>query len=645
MQFFTSTGAIIQLGKELGKGGEGTVFELPCLTDQVAKIYHQLPDAKKQAKIADMAATTHAQLLKYAAWPQETLHKGKDGALVGFLMPKIALRDPVHMLYSPAHRRQEYSNVAWDFLVMTARNTAAAFSTLHDYGHVLGDVNQGNVLVGRDSQVALIDCDSYQISTSREVHFCEVGVSHFTPPELQGVPSFSNLKRSTNHDNFGLALLVFHLLFGGRHPYSGVALSSHVGIALESDIKAYRFAYACDASARNIAPPPKSIPLPIVPEYLITMFEAAFTETGAQNGRPTAQQWVSALDRLRTQLIKCSTSAAHRYPSHLGKCPWCELEKIGLVHFIDLGGSIAATVNGFVLVKVWAVISAIQSPQPIVIPDLTKISIAPTPLPPGIESEAVIKFYRFIIVCGAIGLCVLFPLMWLVFAIVAGFAYAMVGSSSQNLKNQEKKNRQETLNRAQQELSQIVGTAENDFGSLGFKAKKSELEQRRDEYQSLPEIEKIKIDKLRASAEARQKHAFLDKCFIDSASISGVGHSKKTALSSYGIETAADVTDTRVRDVKGFGDVLTRAVVDWKKSCERRFRFDPTRAVTEQEKNAVRVEIALKKRTLEAALVSGEAELLRFRTDSAAKLQILKPNLENAARKVAQALADLSLLN
>lgn len=46
--------------------------------------------------------------------------------------------------------------------------------------------------------------------------------------------------------------------------------------------------------------------------------------------------------------------------------------------------------------------------------------------------------------------------------------------------------------------------------------------------------------------------------FIDVASIPGVGPARKAALRSFGIETAADVTRRGVKQVKGFGDHLTR---------------------------------------------------------------------------------------
>jgi len=299
---FTSKGAAVEMGRELGRGGEGSVFEVPSLGSQVAKLYHKQPDVKKQAKLSFMAATVGKQMISYLAWRQETLHATRGGAVVGFLMPKVAGKEPIHMVYSPAHRRHDHPKAAWDFLLFVARNIAACFETVHKHGHVIGDVNQNGVMVGKDSKVILIDSDSFQVNARGTMHLCEVGVSHFTPPELQSLPSFDGFTRTTNHDNFGLALLIFHVLFGGRHPYSGVPLKKGIGDALETDIKFFRYAYARDSQSRGIGPPPRSIPLSMVPDAVEAMFHAAFTERGAQGHRPTAQQWVAALDSVRGHL-------------------------------------------------------------------------------------------------------------------------------------------------------------------------------------------------------------------------------------------------------------------------------------------------------------------------------------------------------
>ena len=645
--FVTSKGMVVHIGRELGKGGEGSVYETPSHYSQVAKLYndHHMPDFQKQAKLSFMVRNSSKQLLDHAAMPLDTLHKTKNGAIVGFIMPKVAGYEPIHMLYSPAHRRQNHPKVSWSFLLRAARNTAAAFATLHSKSYVIGDVNQGNVLVGEDSKVMLIDCDSFQVTENGSTYFCEVGVSHFTPPELQGLSSFRGVMRTYNHDNFGLALLIFHLLFGGRHPYSGKPLRHDVGDSLEADIKAFRFAYAKDGRLRGFEPPPGSIPFDIIPETMQMLFEAAFTERGVSSGRPSAQQWVSELDDLHSRLKRCSTTTTHTYPNHLGTCPWCALENKGVVYFIDIGFSFTTGASGFVLSNVWAAIEAIPSPSSASIPVIGSILVTPTPLPQGVSDSGQVFFLRFLVVGAATWLIAAAPATWWIIALGAWFLWGIAGESGEAERKIERDKRQVILNEAQREFESVEKRIRNEIGPEGFSLKKQELTDLRNEYQSLPAQEKNEIDRLHATAESRQKHRFLESCFIDSANIPGVGLAKKSALRSFGIETAADVSRSRVQSVRGFGEVLTRAVVDWKKSCERRFIFNPYNAVSESDKNVIRAKIAARKRVIETSLIAGASDLQRFRQEAMMKANVLYPQINAAAKKLAQAQADLNLLH
>lgn len=455
----TSGGTSVQLTRELGRGGEGSVFEVPALSSQVAKVYHKPLDAKKQAKLKYMPAAAHSELLRYCAWPQDTLHQARGGPVVGFLMPKVSGRDPVHLVYSPAHRRQERPRAAWDFLLFVARNTAAAFETLHSHGHVLGDVNQGNVMVGGDSHVVLIDCDSFQVNARGTSHLCEVGVSHFTPPELQSLSSFDGFARTPNHDAFGLALLIFHLLFGGRHPYSGVPLRDGVGDALESDIKGFRYAYASDAQSRGIAPPPRSIPLSMAPASIQVMFHAAFTEAGARGGRPTASQWVSALDQLRTHLKKCASSSMHVYPDHLTKCPWCALEQEGVLYFIDYASTFTQTASGFVLAKAWALVEAVTPPAPVSLPNLASIAVTPQPLPSSVPGKATIGFYRVVVILVALFVSIALEKAWFIGALAGWAGWAIAGSVGSGPRGQERTRRSSNVTSAQRAYDLKIGRA------------------------------------------------------------------------------------------------------------------------------------------------------------------------------------------
>lgn len=641
---YTSKGNPVGIGREIGKGGEGSVFEVPSLANQVAKIYHKAPDSKKQAKLSFMSSTADAALLKYVAWPQETLHLVPGGPVLGFLMPKVSSRDPVHMVYSPAHRRQGYPKAAWDFLLHVARNIASSFETVHGHGHIIGDVNQNSFMVGRDSTVVLIDSDSFQVNAKGTLHLCEVGVPHFTPPELQSLSSFNGFTRTTNHDNFGLALLLFHVLFGGRHPYSGVPQRSGVGDALENDIKNFRYAYARDNQARGFSPPPRSIPISALPAPLESMFHQAFTEQGATGARPSAQQWVASLDALRTHLRKCSASSMHVYPDHLSTCPWCALERQGVVYFVDLGATYTPTPSGFVLTRAWALIEAVPAPPQYNIPQPAGISVTPKRLPNNIPGDGTVVFYRIIVVAIAIAVVGAVPGLML-FALIGGlFGWAMAGNAGSTERGVERENRRKSLETARQNYESLVASAKRDAGPDGFHARKVQLVNLKEEYEQLPVEEKKEIDKLQLTAQQRQMQSFLEKFFIDSANISGIGPTRKAALSSFGIETAADVNRNRVMQVRGFGEALTSTLLDWRASCERRFKFNPAAAASPLDKNAIHIKFAAKRATLESSLSAGPAELQKFCQSAMAQQTKLKPLLEAAAREVAQAEADLRVV-
>mgnify|MGYP001044191003 CR=1 FL=1 len=305
--------------KPFAVGGEGAVFDVVDRPDLVAKLYSKPQSRERCDKLRAMAKLCNPDLLKIAAWPTATLSANGSAVVDGILMPKVAGFLEIHHLYSVAQRKKDFPEADWSFLLHTARNCAIAFEEIHGHGHVVGDVNQKNVMVSKMGVVAFVDCDSFQVTEGSRIFRCGVGVPEYTPPELHG-KNFASLDRSANHDLFGLAILVFHLLMMGRHPFSGVPVAP-MDLPIEKAIQDGCYAYARDTSTTRLKPPPDAPPAAMLDSSLLNLFERAFRA----GTRPTAAEWRFALDAGMKSLARCKSDPRHTYLSAARGCPWCQL--------------------------------------------------------------------------------------------------------------------------------------------------------------------------------------------------------------------------------------------------------------------------------------------------------------------------------
>jgi len=78
-------------------------------------------------------------------------------------------------------------------------------------------------------------------------------------------------------------------------------------------------------------------------------------------------------------------------------------------------------------------------------------------------------------------------------------------------------------------------------------------------------------------------------------------------LASYGIETANDIDGSKIRQIPGFGAVLTSALVAWRKEHEKNFRFNPNEHVDRRDIEAFDRGLEAKRQTLQTALRQGPA--------------------------------------
>src|SRR5262249_32605927 len=210
--FHTSQSGVVRLGRRIGTGAEGEVYEIQDKIDMVAKVYHEPPPPEKAEKLVALSGLGNERLFNLSAWPVTTLLDAPDGNVVGFVMKKISEAEEVHALHSPKSRLQKFPEASWMFLIDVAANIARAVVAVHEHGLVIGDLNPKNILVTHKATVYLLDVDSFQITVEGKTYRCEGGFPEYTPPELQGV-AFRDIDRRQEHDCFGLAVVIFQLLF------------------------------------------------------------------------------------------------------------------------------------------------------------------------------------------------------------------------------------------------------------------------------------------------------------------------------------------------------------------------------------------------------------------------------------------------
>jgi DNA-binding helix-hairpin-helix protein with protein kinase domain len=612
---FDLAGRPLSLGSELGSGGEGAVYELRDRSDVVVKLYHKSLEAGKASKIVSMAKFSNERLLKLTAWPTEPIRVGSStGAVAGFTMPRITGHKQAFSLYSPKLRLQEFANASWQFLIRSAANAARAFAVIHEGGHVIGDVNHGNLFVGDRATVRLIDCDSYQITINGSRWFCEVGTPTHQPPELQNIRTYKGVVRTPNHDNFGLAVIIFQMLFMARHPFSGRFLGTGE-MPMERAISEYRFAYGSNSAAMQMQPPPASLGLNGVTRDVALLFERAFSRQGSQtNGRPRADEWATALQDLEHHLKKCSVNPAHQFVDTLNECPWCDLEAVTGVPLFQVA-VVGSAQTGFTITAFWAKVNAVSNPGPP--PAVARVEAQTVTLSP-----AAVELQQATL--GA--------------KVASGFL-ALIGRTSRihSLKKEIEKRAADARSRYQNLQNNWSSyTSGKDFQDLV-----SYLQNLRTQYDELFQKRLQALHALEANRYRLQLQAHLDRCRISHARIKGVGDAKKATLQSYGIETAADISEQRVLAVPGFGPVLLGNLKRWRVQQERRFVFDPNKGVDPAAKNAVERQIVTQKIDLERKLNEGLSKLTISSHHILTRRHMLLAQAEQAAHDLAQAEADL----
>lgn len=295
-RFHDEAGKRITPGRKLGEGGEGSVFLIDGQPGSVMKIWHpgrtpQDAEAKLNHLVRspvhpDLGASWHI------TWPQHLVRE--NGATVGYTMPILDPGQSWEPIVEYYNRRaaqntehEQGRELRIDDRVRMARNLALGFRAVHAAGYVIGDVNEKNVEVNRQNDIAMVDCDSYGFADpgTGRTFSNRMGRAEFQAPEAQS--DYAN--RTQNCDRFGLAVVIFHLLTG-YHPYT---VTNQPDYPQPGDrIKAWLFPPA----RRGVsAPEPYHAAWNALTGQQQELFRRCFDQRFHGRPRPTPEEWVEAL--------------------------------------------------------------------------------------------------------------------------------------------------------------------------------------------------------------------------------------------------------------------------------------------------------------------------------------------------------------
>lgn len=293
-------GAVKQLGAELARGGEGTIYPLTDRADILVKCYHDDILQKNRKTLRDKLQAMVEVHQRFGnpnlSWPLLSVFNAQ-GEWIGYAMRRVS-GVKMHCLAHAILYKKHFPSLTRVALVQILLNLVTQVEQLHQQGVMIGDYNLNNFMCDPQTlQVGLIDCDSYQVQLAGVRYPCPVGSPDLTPKEHHGM-NYADVVRNPQSEVFSLAIILFKCLMLGRHPYDVVGGEDPV-----SNLKAGNFPYGKGNSGI-----PKGDWYNIwshMPYRLKSLFVSTFVEGATDpQQRPSLADWKQALQLYQTELNK-----------------------------------------------------------------------------------------------------------------------------------------------------------------------------------------------------------------------------------------------------------------------------------------------------------------------------------------------------
>lgn len=312
--FLLDDGSAVAVGTALTEADQGRIYQVLGHADVAVKLF-DADTLQLSARLDKVAAMIAAPLVGavandgfvIVAWPRRIVLE--DGRPVGYLMPRIDAPS-----VAGVHAQ------AWGRRVATAVSLCEVVNLLHGAGIVVGDLQDRRILVSGNDRITLIDCDTMQFVDAAGHQFLSpTSRGDFTAPELASAGS-AVTTRAKSSDLFGLAVNIFMLLMGGRHPFRD-------GVWTGEGTRPDPFTLAASGNwsggpASRFAADPSAPPATFLPIRVQELFDRAFAD-GARDPalRPSAVEWREALRRIEIKV--CARDPGHEMPVESARCPWC----------------------------------------------------------------------------------------------------------------------------------------------------------------------------------------------------------------------------------------------------------------------------------------------------------------------------------
>lgn len=287
------------------KGGEGELYKIVSpvyMKNKCVKLILQAKWTKERIqKIAYMIAHPPSNLCgdKYEiCWPESLIYEGNRP--IGFIMP-LANSSAVELKKLCSETISYDIGTKWQtkfkrnypqclsIRLKICYNIARVIDLIHKTGnYVFLDLKPENILITLNGKIFIIDCDSLQVSDSKQVLFAGSALTvKYAPPESQSL-SFIKDKIPITWDQFSIAVVFYEILFG-IHPFTATykapydkatSLGSKIAEELFVHGKKNKWLYAC---------PPPHTEYQFLDAHLKQLFERALGRSIQL--RPTMFEW------------------------------------------------------------------------------------------------------------------------------------------------------------------------------------------------------------------------------------------------------------------------------------------------------------------------------------------------------------------